>query len=140
MIFLLLSVLRDDHKLLCTNTTSEHKCVQSFGSCVTTWDIPPIGFLAFTTWPSSLSTTHTSFLRVCVHVAVPALQASQMLQLYHEAERISGNHLKELFFPFFFFSCTSHKDLNPELEFCTHLQPLLGPLALPLTLPVAPAC
>lgn len=103
MIFLLLSVLRDDRKLLCPNSASEHKCVQSFGTCVTAWDIPPIGFLAFMTWPSSLSTPHTSFLRVCVYVVVSALQASQMLQLWHEAKRTN----------LFFFSCTSHKDLKP---------------------------
>lgn len=78
-------------------------------TCVTTWDIPPIGFLAFMTWPSSLSTTHTSFLRACVYAAVPALQAPQMLQLCHEAESISGRHLKEPPF-FYFFSCTSYKD------------------------------
>lgn len=35
--------------------------------CVTSQDIPPIGFLAFMARPSSPSTTHTSFLRVCVY-------------------------------------------------------------------------
>lgn len=35
--------------------------------CVTSQDIPPIGFLAFMARPSSPSTTHTSFLGVCVY-------------------------------------------------------------------------
>lgn len=58
--------------------------------CVASQDIPAIGFLAFMARPSSPSTTHTSFLCVCVYLGIPTLR---MLLFCAKAASPNARHL-----------------------------------------------